>query len=170
LARYLLVVPETDESPELVGKARELVDRDPEAEFVLVVPATPVPALLGLLGETWSPRTFAGRRARRARAQLMAAGLPLVATRLGNWDPLRAVEDALRYADYSAVVIFTWPHALSHWQHRDLPHRLAQRYPSMLILHVVVRYSHTHAARDVSGAPEHSEAAFLGEGWKGRQP
>ena len=43
MARYLVVAHQTVTSPELLKVVRGVRDQDAEAEFVLLVPATPVP-------------------------------------------------------------------------------------------------------------------------------
>ena len=42
MARYLVVAHQTSESPEFIEALEELATTDPDAEFVLVIPATPV--------------------------------------------------------------------------------------------------------------------------------
>ncbi len=46
MAQYLMVAHQTAGSPAMVSKARQLAVEDPNAEFVLLVPATPIPHLL----------------------------------------------------------------------------------------------------------------------------
>lgn len=134
--QYLLVVSELDECPELVSSALGILRRDPEAKFVLLVPATPLPALDALFGEFTTPTRAARRRAQRMRTALQAARVPLAATRLGNRDPVRAVEDALRFSRYAAVVVACPARRLMHRLHLDLPCRLAARFPQTAFIHV----------------------------------
>ncbi len=42
MARYLVVAHRTAKSPELAAKLREIQAQDPEARFVLLVPAVPL--------------------------------------------------------------------------------------------------------------------------------
>ncbi|MGH7485397.1 MAG: hypothetical protein ACREMY_07295 [bacterium] len=135
MAMYLLMLHDLDQSAELVVAADELQKEDRTAEFVLLVPATPVPTLDALLEPSFSPTRFARRRAQRVRDRLLAAGLHLLATRLGNFDPVRAVEDALRFTNYAAVVVATPEHKLLHLVHCDLPCRLARRFPQTRVIH-----------------------------------
>lgn len=134
MARYLLVVHEVNERPELVEAARALAAEDSAAEFVLLVPAT-ASALDLLLEPHRSPIQFAARRAQEFREQLLDAGLTLVATRLGNSDPFRAMAYALAFSEYSAVVVAAPRHNLLHHIHCDLACRLARRFPHTRVIH-----------------------------------
>lgn len=136
MANYLLVLIDVDESPDLVAAGRELSEADPESEFVLLAPATPVPPLDLLFDPRCTSMSFARRRAQRVQAQLLASGIHLRATRLGNFDPLRAVEDALRYASYSAIVVAAPRHAFLHIIHSDVADRLARRFPQVRVISV----------------------------------
>lgn len=135
MARYLLLCCNVDDSPELVSSARDLARREPDADFVLLVPATPLPAIDSLFSSFATPVRLARHRAQQMRAKLIAAGVTPLATRLGNRDPLRAVEDALRFSNYAAVVVACPPHPFMHRLHRDLACRLAQRFPTVSIIH-----------------------------------
>ena len=135
MSRYLLLCCNVDESPELVSSAQELWRREPAAEFVLLVPATPLPAIDSLFSPHATPTRLARHRAQVMRDRLTSAGIPPAATRLGNRDPLRAVEDALRFSDYAAVVVGCPAHPLKHRLHRDLACRLARRFPATRIIH-----------------------------------
>ena len=139
MARYLLVAHQTADSPELRSKVLELVRRDAEAEFVLLVPATPVGYLLELAGEGRSALAVARKRAQRARELLVEAGARVTATRIGSYDPLRAIEDELHYERYDALVISTLPAGLSRWLRMNLPTRLTRRFPELEIVHVVAQ-------------------------------
>lgn len=135
LANYLLVVINVDESPELVDKARELSAADPDAEFVLLAPATPPSPLELLFEPSCTARRLASRRCQRVRDQLIAANICLVAARLGNFLPIRAVEDALRFTEYSALVIAAPKRALLHMFRCDQCCRIARRFPQIKVLH-----------------------------------
>lgn len=137
--RYLLVAHQTADSPELTNQVLELVRRDPEAEFVLLVPATPVGYLAEIGGEGRSALVIARRRAQRARDFLSKAGARVIATRIGSHDPLQAVEDELRYQSYQAVLISTLPPGVSRWLRLNLPTRVARRFPDVEVLHVIAQ-------------------------------
>ena len=135
MARYLLLCCDVDESPELVSSAQELTRREPGAEFVLLVPAMPLPAIDSLFSPFGTPVRLARHRAQQMRSRLTSAGITPTATRLGDRDPLHAVEDALRFSSYAAVVVACPPRPLMHRLHRDLACRLAQRFPSVTVIH-----------------------------------
>ncbi|MGH7762525.1 MAG: hypothetical protein ACREOY_14105 [Candidatus Dormibacteraceae bacterium] len=134
MARYLLVLHELDDSPALVVTATELSAADPSAKFVLLVPAVAPPLDL-LLEPSGSAVKVARRRAQRMRGELLAAGINLIACRLGNYDPFRAVEDATRFTDYSVVVVAAPPHKMLHFLHSDLPCRVARRFRPLRVIH-----------------------------------
>ena len=140
MAKYLVVVPHyTADSPLLMEQIRAIVRQDPESGFVCLTPAR-VPSTLahvaaGIPDDRWEA---AAARARRTRTRLEAIGARVLATRVGPWDPLEAIEAELCYGDYAAVLISTLPHPVSHRLHRDLPARLASRHPEVTVVHVVV--------------------------------
>jgi hypothetical protein len=136
MGRYLVVANLTAESPVLRRKVLEVMDRDRDAEFVVLVPAHPVSAYMfwfGGLAE--DPIQLAGRRGRRARRRLLAIGARVIAVRVGTHDPLDAIEEELWYGGYSGVIISTLPHRISRWLHRDLPGQVARRHPKLTVVH-----------------------------------
>jgi hypothetical protein len=140
MARHLIVAHQTAASPELVDRVRQLAERDPQAEFVLLVPATPTSHLL-----TWEEgeaRQLAGRRAREASEALRAAGVEVVDARVGSHSPLEAVGDELRAEPgYAGIVLSTFPPGLSRWLKGDLPNQLRRRY-RLPVEHVVAAPAH----------------------------
>ena len=138
MARFLLVLHNTDEGDGLLAAARDLSSQDPGAEFVLITPAA-APAFDLFIEPRCSPTRLAARRARRVRGQLVAAGVNLLASRLGNFDPFRALEDALRFSKYAAVVVAAPEHRLLHLIHCDLACRLARKFPQTRVVHAANR-------------------------------
>jgi hypothetical protein len=140
MARHLIVAHQTAGSPELVERVRELAKHDPGAEFVLLVPATPTSHLL-----TWEEgeaRQLAALRAREATAALRAAGVEVVAARVGSHSPLEAVGDELRAEPgYAGIVLSTFPPGLSRWLKGDLPNQLRRRF-RLPVEHVVAAPVH----------------------------
>ena len=128
MARYLIVAHQTAGSPELLERARTLAAEDPAAEFTLLVPATPTSHLL----HTWEEgeaRQLAGRRAREATERLAAAGVRVVASRVGSHSPLEAVGDELlAEPGYQRIVLSTFPPGMSRWLKGDLPGQLRRRF------------------------------------------
>lgn len=139
MGRYLLVAHQTADSPELRSKVIELLDEDPAAEFVLVVPATPIGLLPAVGGENRTAIEVARLRAGRARSLLEGVGARVTAARIGGYDPLVAVEEELHGGTYEAVVITTLPPGVSRWLRLDLPARVSRRFPGIKVIHVVAR-------------------------------
>ena len=143
MARYLLVAHQTADSPELKATVLDLARGDPQAEFVLLVPATPLSYLRELEERASTSRiSQARRRALRARELLGEAGVSLAAARIGAADPLIAIQDELRSTSYRTVVICTFPPGLSRWLRMDLPAQLARRHPDLEVRHVVAGRRH----------------------------
>lgn len=143
MARYLIVAHQTVTSPQLLSWVRELREQEGGAEFVLLVPATPVRHLLFRRGDEHDAETTARRIADRALFRYAKKGLPLYDARIGDTDPVQAIDDELRAnPGYAGVVISTLPEEKSRWLRMDLPHKVAAAH-SLPVHHVV-------AARDFS--------------------
>lgn len=136
MGRYLLVAHQTAERQELLDAAQKLCDVDRHARFTLLVPATPVGDLL-----TWEEgetKEVARRRARSAAAALQRNGINVVGVRIGDADPVLAVDDEfLEGRRYDAVVISTLPSGLSRWIKMDVVSRLRRKRPRLRVIHVV---------------------------------
>ncbi len=138
MARYLLVAHQTAESEELLEGARALAREDPDAEFVLLVPATPVGNLL--VWEEGEAADVASRRAASARAKLEEQGLRVVEARAGDQDPVAAISDELHAGRrYAAIVISTLPAGASRWMRMDVLSRVRRNYPRHRVLHIPAR-------------------------------
>jgi hypothetical protein len=68
VARYLVVAHQTVTNPELLKQVRSVKEKDEQAEFVLLVPATPVRHLLLLKGDEHGAQAAAEKLAAKARA------------------------------------------------------------------------------------------------------
>ena len=138
MARYLLVAHQTAERPELVDAARELAAQDPHARFTLLVPATPVGDLL-----TWEEgetKEVARARAQSAAALLQGHGLNLVGVRVGDADPVLAVDDEfLAGRRYDSIIISTLPPGISRWIKMDVVSRLKRKRPKLQVVHVTAK-------------------------------
>jgi hypothetical protein len=136
MARYLLVAHQTAEGPELVQAAKELAAKDSEAHFTLLVPATPAGDLL-----TWEEheaKDIARARAESAAAELKRLGLNLVAFKVGDADPVLAVDDEFLAGNhYETIVISTLPPGISRWVKMDAVSRLERQRPNARVIHVV---------------------------------
>ncbi|HKC20671.1 MAG TPA: hypothetical protein VKE27_13690 [Candidatus Dormibacteraeota bacterium] len=141
MGEYLLVAHQTAEGQELVDAALAMTAHDPLATFTLLVPATPVGALL-----TWEEgeaRDVARNRARSASAGLQRSGVNVIAVRIGDADPVAAIDDdILTGRRYDAIVISTLPAGLSRWIRMDVVSRLRRQRPHQLVIHVVAAAAH----------------------------
>lgn len=137
MARYLLVLEGTDGGPEFVSAAGQIARADPEAEFVLLAPAIPMGWMVSIVLPWCNGTRLARYRSQQAESRLREKGVRIVSARLGNFDPSRAVDDALRYTKYAAVLVETPPESpLMGWLRIDRFSRLARRFPAVRMLHV----------------------------------
>ncbi len=135
-ARYLLVAHQTAQRPELLKTARDLAATDPQAEFTLLVPATPVGNLL--VWEEGETMELARLSARSAAASLELGGIRVVEAKVGDGDPVLAVDDELREGRrYAAIVISTFPAGVSRWLRMDVVSRLRRQHPTLRLIHVI---------------------------------
>jgi len=137
MAKYLLVAHQTAQSDELLGAALDLARDDQHAEFVLLVPATPVASLL--VWEEGETMELARRHAAAARARLEQHGLDVVAARPADADPMAAIADELHDGHrFAAVVVSTLPAGLSRWLRMDVISRVRRNFPRHRVIHVEV--------------------------------
>jgi hypothetical protein len=133
--RVLVVANRTAESSELRDALRaKAVDRNPE--FTLLVPATPH-------GISWAADMHAGgdeaEEHRKAFVeQLRKEGLNVVDAKIGDPDPLAAVQDECNLHEYDELVISTLPTHISRWLKLDLPHK-AEHATGLPVTHVVAQ-------------------------------
>ena len=129
-----MVANRTAESPELLDalKARA---QEGECEFTLLVPATPH-------GLAWAanPHDAGGEEAeghRRAFAEsLRAEGIDLKDAKVGDSDPLAAVQDECNMGEYDEVIVSTLPLRVSKWLKLDMPHKVGHA-TGLPVTHVV---------------------------------
>ena len=137
MARYLLVAHQTVTSPELLKQVRVLREQEKDAEFVLLVPATPVRHLLFRRGDEHDAEATARMRADRGRALFAKKGLPLHDAKVGASDPAVAIDDEVKAdSGYSGFVISTLPAEKSRWLRMDLPRTVRAKY-GLPVHHVV---------------------------------
>jgi hypothetical protein len=137
MSRYLLVAHQTAQSDELIRAAVDLAREDPLAEFVLLVPATPVVNLL--VWEEGETADVARRHAAAARARLEERGLRMVDARPADPDPMAAIADELHAGGrFAAVVVSTLPGGLSRWLRMDVISRVRRNFPRHRVIHVAV--------------------------------
>jgi len=137
MARYLVVAHQTVTSPELVKQVRVLREQDKDAEFVLLVPATPVRHLLLRRGDEHDAEATARKRAERGRALFAKKGLPLHDAKVGAPDPATAIDREVEAEPgYTGFVISTLPAEKSRWLRMDLPRTVRAKY-GLPVHHVV---------------------------------
>ena len=132
MAKVLVVANRTAECEELQQALKERAEKGDDVEFTLVVPsahgfAKAANSDLGV--ET------AERHVHKALEQFRAAGLK-VEGRLGDPDPIAAVQDAANAGSYDELIISTLPTHLSKWLRIDLP-RKAAHATGLPVTHVV---------------------------------
>jgi hypothetical protein len=134
MSRYLIVAHETAMNPDLIKEVKALVAKDPVAQFVLLVPATPVRHLLRQTSES-DAETVARKRAEEAKARFAQTGLK-VETRIGAPSPLEAIANEVReHPGYDSFIISTLPAEHSRWLRMDLPREVERQY-GLPVIHV----------------------------------
>ncbi|MET0501076.1 MAG: ferritin-like domain-containing protein [Candidatus Binatia bacterium] len=136
MPRYLILANQTASSLELTSAIREITKKDSDAEFVLLVPATPVEDLLDW--QDGDNETVAKRTAKTAKAHLEEAGARVIRTEVGDPSPVKAIEDELQrhQEKYHGIVISTLPLQRSRWVALDQPRRIERRF-KLPVTHVV---------------------------------
>ena len=132
-ARILVVANRTAESPELLDALRSRAIHGP-CEFTLLVPATPH-------GIAWAADMHAGGDEAEAHrtafvTELRDEGLDVADARVGDPDPLAAIQDECNFHDYDELIVSTLPLKLSKWLHLDLPSK-AEAATGLPVTHVV---------------------------------
>ena len=120
-ARDLVVANRTAESPELL-EALKARAAEGDCEFTLLVPSTPH-------GLAWAADMSAGGdEAREHRGgfveELRGEGLDVGDAKIGDPDPLAAVQDECNFERYDEVIVSTLPLHLSKWLKLDLPSKV----------------------------------------------
>ena len=138
MGRYLVIAHQTATSPQLLERVSGIAADDPNATFVILVPATPVEHLL-----TWEEgetRTVARMRAGEARDRFEKAGLNVTRAEIGDGSPLLAIEDELRAhpGEYDSLLLSTLPPGISRWLRLDV-HNQAERRFNLPVIHVVAQ-------------------------------
>jgi hypothetical protein len=132
-ARVLVVANRTAESPELLDALRARAVQGP-CEFTLLVPSTPH-------GIAWAADMFAGGEEAEAHREafveeLRGEGLNVSAAKVGDPDPLAAIQDECNFNDYEELIVSTLPLKISKWLRVDLP-RKAGAATGLPVTHVV---------------------------------
>ena len=122
--RILLVANQTAGGPELKREVRRRITEG-QCVFRLVVPATPPSE-----HATWEEgeaREIARRRMESAVTEMRQMGADITGM-VGDASPVLAINDALIEQPSDEIILSTLPPGLSRWLHRDLPHRVEQRF------------------------------------------
>jgi hypothetical protein len=116
--RVLVVAHKTAATPALLEAVRRRAAHGPAA-FHLLVPDPHPPGL--------HPHLSEGEQVLALALPLLseAAGAPVDGTVSPRHDPMDAIEETLRDADYDEIILSTLPRAVSRWLHIDLPRRVA---------------------------------------------
>ena len=145
MTRYLVVAHETVTNPELLKQLRAVREQEREAEFVLLVPATPVRHLLFRRGDEHDAEVAARKLADRARTLFAKRGVPLSDVRVGAPDPIEAIDGEVeRNPGYAGFIISTLPEEKSRWLRMDLPRVVGSKY-GLPVHHVVAAQDYTLA-------------------------
>ena len=121
--RVLVVAHKTAATPALIEAVRERAARGP-CRFTLLVPN----AAHGL-DKVMNPEETSEDEAR----QMLELALPLlqdaaggeVEGRVGDPNPMNAVQDAINLQGYDEIILSTLPARVSRWLHLDLPRKVA---------------------------------------------
>jgi hypothetical protein len=132
MAKVLVVANRTAESPELLDALRSRAAQG-DAVFTLLVPATPH-------GVAWAADMHSGGseaedHMRNAVERMRSAGLDMEEGKVGDPDPIAAVQDEVNFAKYDEVIVSTLPGGVSKWLKLDLPHRV-ERVTGLPVTHV----------------------------------
>ena len=135
MANVLVVANRTAESPELLEALRGRAARG-EATFTLLVPATPH-------GVAWAADMHSGGseaedHMNNAVERMRSAGLEVKEGKVGDPDPIAAVQDETNFAKYDEVIVSTLPGGISKWLKLDLPHRV-ERTTGLPTTHVIAQ-------------------------------
>ncbi len=127
----LVVANRTADSPELLDALRERAARGP-VRFTLLTPAS-------------TGREATERQLKAALELMRAAGLD-VSGRVGNRDPLSAVDDVWDPGEFDEVIVSTLPAQTSKWLSINLPQRVT-KLTDAIVTHVVASEAATRSAR-----------------------
>ena len=132
MANVLVVANRTAESPELLEALKQRAAQG-DVVFSLLVPATPH-------GVAWAADMHSGgseaeQHMEAAVERMRAEGLEVTAGKVGDPDPVAAVQDEVNFTKYDEVVVSTLPGGISKWLKLDLPHRV-ERSTGLPVTHV----------------------------------
>jgi hypothetical protein len=131
-ADVLVVANRTAGSPELLAALKERAAAG-GVKFHLLVPATPH-------GVAWAADMHSGggeaeHDLTAAVERLRGEGLDVDDGKVGDPDPVAAVEDAVNFKEFDEIIVSTLPKHVSKWLKVDLPHRV-ERATGKPVTHV----------------------------------
>ena len=131
--RILIVAHKTVATPGLVETIRQRTEEGPCA-FTLLIPSTPH-------GITWAADMHGGGdEAEDHRSafldELRQEGLNVSDAKVGDPDPLAAIQDECNFNEYDELIVSTLPLHISKWLKVDLP-RKAEAATGLPVQHVV---------------------------------
>ena len=140
-ADVLVVANRTAGSPELLDALKERASRG-EVKFHLLVPSTPH-------GVAWATDMHSGSgeaedHIRACVEQLRSEGLEVDEGKVGDPDPVAAVEDAVNFKEFDEIIVSTLPKRLSKWLKVDLPNRV-EHATGKPVTHVVASEAKVNA-------------------------
>jgi hypothetical protein len=132
VANVLVVANRTAESPELLEALKQRAAQG-DVVFSLLVPATPH-------GVAWAADMHSGggeaeQHMENAVERMRSEGLQVAAGKVGDPDPVAAVQDEVNFTKYDEIVVSTLPGGISKWLKLDLPHRV-ERATGLPVTHV----------------------------------
>jgi bacterioferritin (cytochrome b1) len=147
---YLVIAHQTATSPELIQAVTNITVEQGDAEFVLLVPETPVEDLLDW--QEGDSQTIARRTGEAARAKLAEMGVKVVHTATGDPSPLSAIANELADGGrkFDGIIIATLPLQRSRWLTLDQPTRVERRF-GIPVTHVVAHSITMTRERLISG-------------------
>lgn len=146
---HLVIAHQTALSPELIDYLQTMQAEDPEAAFVLVVPATPPSEFLHPPRDAGAPAAHGRPQDNRegvatvaaadAEKALRLAGIAVLEARVGDGLPLKAIDIELRSGRhvYSSVLLSTLPAESSRWLGMDLVRQVQHRAHGLPVRHVI---------------------------------
>ena len=120
-ADVLVVANRTAGSPELLAALKERAQQG-EVKFHLLVPATPHG--VSWMADMHSANPEAEADVNAAVERLRGEGLDVDDGKVGDPDPVAAVEDAINFKQFDEIIVSTLPRRVSKWLKVDLPHRV----------------------------------------------
>ena len=132
MAKVLVVANRTAGCEELEQALKERAGKGDDVKFMLVVPSAHG---FAKAADPDAGIADAERHIHDALDQLREDGLDVEA-RLGDPDPVAAVQDAANAEQYDELIVSTLPTHLSKWLHLDLP-RKAAHATGLPVTHVV---------------------------------